>query len=467
MALGDAFYETSMFDVTKPTSLDRLEKLVGNTKWLRDQATEEYGVIGGILRSGSGYVDYKTKVRLSQAQSIHLSDGRKIPLTAPIEADITVSGAGGLDTGTEAASTWYQPYVIAKNDGTYVNGQWTAPPTTSLIFRTMHQYAVDQSQASLISVQALNDAAARTYLAQSFTPATTGKMPFVELYLARLGGSTPAGDVYVEIQTNSAGSPSGTVVATSVKLDASIMNSNNGYLIFPFEVMPTLTAATSYWIVLKSTYATGAAYVHWYYSDASGYGGAGKRWDGAAWQVDSANRDYAHRTYVMVDATPSLTLPSGYTAYTKAGPPVHNGSGSDFRPFAAIGRQVIVGNPTGSVTPAGIYLGTTGASTNVLPIDVSSVLPPELVTVEVYASAAAGVFAEVYPVPDGSVYGVAVDNKPYSPRWGMGGSSYVPFGNIDYVSAPLATVWAALQRLYIGGGAQDIRFHAMSWTWRV
>lgn len=33
-------------------------------------------------------------------------------------ADITVSGAGGLDTGAEAASTWYYIHAIAKDDGT-------------------------------------------------------------------------------------------------------------------------------------------------------------------------------------------------------------------------------------------------------------------------------------------------------------------------------------------------------------
>lgn len=35
-----------------------------------------------------------------------------------VTANITLSGAGGLDTGTEAASTWYYVYVIAKDDGT-------------------------------------------------------------------------------------------------------------------------------------------------------------------------------------------------------------------------------------------------------------------------------------------------------------------------------------------------------------
>ena len=39
------------------------------------------------------------------------------PGASPVTADITVSGAGGLDTGTEAASTWYAVYVIGDTTG--------------------------------------------------------------------------------------------------------------------------------------------------------------------------------------------------------------------------------------------------------------------------------------------------------------------------------------------------------------
>ena len=39
------------------------------------------------------------------------------PGASPVTADITVSGAGGLDTGVEAVSTWYAVYVIADTNG--------------------------------------------------------------------------------------------------------------------------------------------------------------------------------------------------------------------------------------------------------------------------------------------------------------------------------------------------------------
>lgn len=39
------------------------------------------------------------------------------PGASPVTADITVAGAGGLDTGAEAADTWYAVYVIADTSG--------------------------------------------------------------------------------------------------------------------------------------------------------------------------------------------------------------------------------------------------------------------------------------------------------------------------------------------------------------
>lgn len=39
-------------------------------------------------------------------------------IASPITVNITVSGAGGLDTGSEASATWYYLWLIGKTDGT-------------------------------------------------------------------------------------------------------------------------------------------------------------------------------------------------------------------------------------------------------------------------------------------------------------------------------------------------------------
>ena len=54
------------------------------------------------------------------ADEVLLSDGTDFLLASSVNetADITASGANGLDTGAEANSTWYHAWVIGKSDGT-------------------------------------------------------------------------------------------------------------------------------------------------------------------------------------------------------------------------------------------------------------------------------------------------------------------------------------------------------------
>ena len=54
-----------------------------------------------------------------------------IVLLSTLTLDLTVSGLGGLDTGTKAANTWYAVYAIGREDGTKLAGL-----TASLNFTT-------------------------------------------------------------------------------------------------------------------------------------------------------------------------------------------------------------------------------------------------------------------------------------------------------------------------------------------
>ena len=64
-----------------------------------------------LWRSGA------STVQLDSGATIGMSGGEFSPTTtADLVADITVSGAGGLDTGSEANSTWYYVYLIRNVD---------------------------------------------------------------------------------------------------------------------------------------------------------------------------------------------------------------------------------------------------------------------------------------------------------------------------------------------------------------
>ena len=54
--------------------------------------------------------------------SVCLNDGIRRTVQAPLEIDLTVSGEGGLDTGSEAISTWYYAYLVEdSSDPTALN----------------------------------------------------------------------------------------------------------------------------------------------------------------------------------------------------------------------------------------------------------------------------------------------------------------------------------------------------------
>jgi len=66
------------------------------------------------------------------ATDLVLTDINGVPLiwSGTKTADITAAGAGGLDTGTEAGSTWYYIWVIA--DAYAVRIGWPAPSVAAL-----------------------------------------------------------------------------------------------------------------------------------------------------------------------------------------------------------------------------------------------------------------------------------------------------------------------------------------------
>ncbi len=89
----------------------------------------------GVGRNISGRTDATTpnsKININ-ADELMLKDssGNVFIATAfSLTADITASGANGLDTGAEASNTWYYGWVIAKTDGTVaslISASNTAP----------------------------------------------------------------------------------------------------------------------------------------------------------------------------------------------------------------------------------------------------------------------------------------------------------------------------------------------------
>ena len=292
----------------------------GNSPWLSQTFR------GLTLRTHPDADVAASKVYLDHADEIVMHNGVRVADWDDLSAAITTSGAGGLDTGTEGASRWYSIHAIRKSsDG-----------TKNLLLHRAKSYDLDQSQTSGSAEGDVNYSANEAKIAQGFTPAIAGYLPFADVKLRKVG--TPTGYFKFEIFANSGGSPTGAALATSDAIDVSLVSTTTGFIRIIFRSPVSLTASTQYHLVLTSTSAISSSnYLRWDADTANSYaGGVAKRWDGSAWQTSGTGGfnavDLIFKTYVTQNDT-ALTLPSGYDQYALIGW-VYNNSSSNFYGFA-------------------------------------------------------------------------------------------------------------------------------------
>ncbi|MBU1130486.1 LamG domain-containing protein, partial [Patescibacteria group bacterium] len=104
-----------------------------------------------------------------------------------------------------------------------------------------------------------------TGLAQEFQIGATGAIPAVSLRLKKVG--TPSGDIFIEIQTDAAGLPSGTSVANGISNSMAvdeIAANDYEWATFTFAAPPILRTDTIFHLVLKGNYTASAEdYISW------------------------------------------------------------------------------------------------------------------------------------------------------------------------------------------------------------
>lgn len=104
-------------DDAVPGVVETLDEFMGRLGYVFVPQAPESGNPRGYVR---GFVTSWTSV---SSVTIGMGDCRSsdnltdIVLAAPTVVDVTASGAGGLDTGVEAANTWYFAHVIADSTG--------------------------------------------------------------------------------------------------------------------------------------------------------------------------------------------------------------------------------------------------------------------------------------------------------------------------------------------------------------
>lgn len=323
-------------------------------------------------------------VELVSATAITMNDGTRVTGWERQAADITVSGANGLDTGAEAASTWYEVHAIQKSsDG-----------TKGLLLHKADNPDAGSSQTNSDGFINLRDASARTAIAQGFqlTTGTSGTAYFVELSISKTG--TPTGNLWVTIETDSSG-PSGTVIGTSDKIDVAKLSTSTHDVRLPIRGATTnMLTATQYHLCLRGDFAvSGANYVLVRTMSGNPYAsGVVYAFDGAAWST-SGTADFKF-VFGALTSYGSPTMPSGYDRRQKIGY-VYNSSGSHFVPFAQHQKRVI---PLALQT---IASSMTASSDNIHYLSTFIPATPVFMTCQIFAGAGGAGEIMCVGVPDG------------------------------------------------------------------
>lgn len=153
------------------------------------------------------------------------------------------AGIGGLimnNNSTVTGNVYSNGDVIGTNGANVTGDVWIAGGT---------QPTADQASEIQTGDRQFGRDSTTVDPAQSFTPASSGALNSVTLYLKKVG--TPSNKT-VRIVTDSGGKPSKTSLA-SATLDTSLVTGSYGWISVPFSSTPDLVSGTKYWIVVDSS----------------------------------------------------------------------------------------------------------------------------------------------------------------------------------------------------------------------
>jgi hypothetical protein len=282
------------------------------------------GLTIGTNQSGALH---NSQIQLVHVDEIVLDDGTKTTTGWDgVIADMSISGAGGLDTGTILPNTCYEVYAIMGSAGKNL-----------LLHRALDRQCDVSHVASIAASKKLNykygtGASWSVNCAQSFQVTKNGAFRAVELSILSTGA--PTGNCWVTLEPDGgAGNTNGTVLATSRYFDVSRV-SNTASLApirvrFPFDATSNVVASNTYWAVLhvdypaadpsvnpnyislwgdsSTPYANGAA--KFYNANTNGWALANSA---ASLDVALGPSNFYFRTIIEANST-SVVMPSGYT----------------------------------------------------------------------------------------------------------------------------------------------------------
>ncbi len=165
---------------------------------------------------------------------------------------------------------------------------------------TLDQQCTTNSGAFAFNPSGRNDAG------QKFTPAISGSLTKISLYIKKNGSPSNA---TVRILTDNSGTPSRTQVGGSGTITSSTVSGSYSWLDVTFATNPSLTSGTAYWLLVDSAGSTTNYYSIGVDADDSCSNGTSKystNWNASPPVYTAFNKDFNFKTY-MGGATTSLS----------------------------------------------------------------------------------------------------------------------------------------------------------------
>ncbi len=241
----------------------------------------------------TGYIPQKSSPKVKRTVKITASRG----VGAAFNYGIQV-GEGGLELGNSnivRGSIYSNGTIIAGNNNEITGDAWVAggpQPNADQQTDCTNSNCIDYIFGKSVSGEARMD------VAQSFKPTINEVLNKISLKIKKVG--IPA-DATVRILSDSSGKPNKNGVLTTGTLYTSLVTGNYGWIEVAFSTLPTLTADTTYWLMISTVSNTNNYWI-WQNDLAQSYTGGVPKWS-ADWRTGNPtwttiNGDLSFKTYL-------------------------------------------------------------------------------------------------------------------------------------------------------------------------
>lgn len=286
---------------------------------------------GLVLQTDRDALDATHKVEIAALDYLVMDDGTRMDngddSWTGKTSDIALSGAGGLDLGSELGGQWYEIYAIATEAG-----------EKNLILHRSKSWS-DEAAYSISddASQNVGSDTTNSFVAQGFKLINSGKVKYARAKLLKVGA--PTGVIVCAIYSDNAGVP-GTLIATAHKIDVSKLPTTATWVHFTFPPSaPTLSASPVRYHLVLGMAVNASNYVQWRMDGSAGTYADGSKsvWNGTTWTAD-ADDDMMFTVGVEIN-NDSVHLPSQYTKLCHLGWVYNDGVNNNFLPFIQHGRS--------------------------------------------------------------------------------------------------------------------------------